>query len=853
MTQQLDGGASFMPHGMCYLWEPDLLWLHVAADVATGAAYWAIPPTLLFLVVRARRAVPAGADYATRRLPHEWMFIMFGLFIVACGTTHLLAAWNVWNADYWLSGGVKGLTATVSVITAVALPPLVPRAVELVRAARESELRRVRLEAANRELETLNARLREMDEQKTRFFANVSHELRTPLTLILGPVERRLAEAGDPELRDDLALVRDNARVLERRVQDLLDLARSEVHDGERRYSTVDLAALLEHTGRRFGGLARERGIRFEVDAPASLPAETDADKVERILDNLITNAFKFSGDGGTVRARAWVDGRESVALQVSDSGPGIPPEARDEVFDRFRQLGGSGASGRGGSGLGLAIVRDFVHLLGGTVTVDDDPSIAGACFTVRLPAVAPEGETVSEVPPAFAPVSGRTDGSSPVAARTDTPPGRPAEASEGTSRGHGAVNETDRSRVLVVEDVPAMGRLLERTLAGHYEVRVAGGGEEALGVLDGWVPDLVVTDLMMPGMDGEALVSHIRSRPGIGDVPVLVLSARADDAMRVRLLEGGADDYVTKPFAAEELRARVHNLVSMKRVRDLLRNELASATGDVQSLVRELGRRHRELEKAFAEVRQARDAAESANRAKTEFLAVMSHELRTPLNAIIGYTEIVETGISGPVSPGQRRHLERIRAGARHLVAVIDDILVFSREGSEPRPVATDAVDLRALSSEIGDGVYPAVVEKGIELIQEVPDGLRVRTDRERLRRILTNLVSNAVKFTDRGAVRVRALDEGDVVVIRVRDSGIGIAPENLERIFDPFWQVDQSSTRTAGGTGLGLSIVRRLAGQLGGTVEVESEPGTGSTFTVRLPREPMRETDTEGQRKNT
>ncbi len=290
-----------------------------------------------------------------------------------------------------------------------------------------------------------------------------------------------------------------------------------------------------------------------------------------------------------------------------------------------------------------------------------------------------------------------------------------------------------------------------------------------------------------------------------------------------------------------------------MKRVRDLLRSELESATGDVQSLARELGRRHRELEEALREVRRARDAAESASRAKSEFLAVMSHELRTPLNAIIGYTELLESGVAGEVSAEQRRHLERIRAGARHLVAVIDDILVFSREGSQTRPIELESVDLAGLVTEIMDGVYPAADRKGLELAREVPDDLRLRTDRERLRRILTNLVSNAVKFTPRGSVRVSARREESRVVLRVRDTGMGIEREDQERVFDPFWQVDQSRTREIGGTGLGLSIVKRLAGELGGDVTLDSRPGEGSTFTVWLPLEPAHETETEGQRKNT
>lgn len=267
-----------------------------------------------------------------------------------------------------------------------------------------------------------------------------------------------------------------------------------------------------------------------------------------------------------------------------------------------------------------------------------------------------------------------------------------------------------------------------------------------------------------------------------------------------------------------------------------------------------ELQARHSELEQVLQEMRTARDHAELASRAKSEFLAVMSHELRTPLNGVIGYAELIQRGVAGQVTPEQDRYLERIRAGAQQLAGIIDDILVFSREGSQPRPVETEPVALSVLVSEVLDGVLPAAREKGLRLEQEVAEGLSIRTDRERLRRILANLASNAVKFTAEGSVELSAYEEGEAIIVQVRDTGIGIAPENRERVFDPFWQVDQSSTRSQSGTGLGLSIVKRLAEQLEGTIEIDSRPGEGSTFMLRLPRElDTQQHHTMGQRKST
>ena len=418
---------SFMPHGMCYLWEPELLWLHVVADALIGAAYFAIPPTLLLLVVRARREVPLGAAYAVKGLPHEWMFLAFGLFIIACGSTHFLAVWNVWNADYWLSGGVKVVTAVASLATAVALPPLIPRALKLVRNARESEIHRVQLEQAN------------------------------------------------------------------------------------------------------------------------------------------------------------------------------------------------------------------------------------------------------------------------------------------------------------------------------------------------------------------------------------------------------------------EELRA----------IRDTLQQELDSASEDMRELTHEVTARRQALETALEETREARDLARAASQAKTDFLAVMSHELRTPLNGIMGYADLLTAGVKGPINGGQQQHVDRIRQGADHLTRIIDDILVFVRSETAPTEVSRDRVRLPNVVDEILGMVRPEAKRKGIELVVSVEPDAVVTSDRERLLRILGNLVSNAVKFTDSGSVRIEAsAGEGRLRFI-VEDTGQGIAPEDHERIFDAFWQVDQSSTRRTGGTGLGLSIARRLARQLGGDVRVESVPGRGSRFTAEVPAE--------------
>jgi signal transduction histidine kinase/PAS domain-containing protein len=226
------------------------------------------------------------------------------------------------------------------------------------------------------------------------------------------------------------------------------------------------------------------------------------------------------------------------------------------------------------------------------------------------------------------------------------------------------------------------------------------------------------------------------------------------------------------------------------------------------------------------------------ANEIKSNFLAAMSHELRTPLAAVMGYAELLVDGITGPVTPEQRQQLQRIIASSEHLLAIVEEILTFSRLEAGEERVRLEETNIGEVAREAARIVEPLASKRHLELRVDVPaEGIPWRTDRSKVRQILVNLLGNAAKFTDAGTIGVRARRCDDEVVLEVWDTGIGITPENQARIFTAFWQVEQHATRRVGGTGLGLSVVRRLARLLGGDVAVESAPGQGSRFTVRLP----------------
>jgi signal transduction histidine kinase len=244
--------------------------------------------------------------------------------------------------------------------------------------------------------------------------------------------------------------------------------------------------------------------------------------------------------------------------------------------------------------------------------------------------------------------------------------------------------------------------------------------------------------------------------------------------------------------------------------------------------------------EEMLSREQAAREAAETANLSKSNFLAVMSHELRTPLSAVIGYEELLVDEIAGPVNEAQRHQLGRIKASAQHLLDLIDQILSYSRIDAGREELHLEPSSANALADDASNLVEPLARANGLALVIAPSEAdVTLRTDPSKVRQILVNLLSNAVKFTPDGTVTLRVSPNGQYVHYIVRDTGIGIAPEHLERIFDAFWQVERPSTRRIGGTGLGLSVTRRLVRLLGGDVFVESEVGHGTAFTVMLPLE--------------
>ena len=384
----------------------------------------------------------------------------------------------------------------------------------------------------------------------------MSHELRTPLALILGHTEKVIANAS-PAARQDLQVINRNARTLLKHVNDLLDIAKLEAGKTTLRFGETDLIRLVRYAASHFETVAADRGIQLEIEADReSMMAQVDHEMMERVLLNLFSNAFKVVNDGsGWIKASVRVEG-EAAVISVEDNGPGVAPALRDAVFERFRQAELGTSQRYGGTGLGLAIAKEVVVLHNGTVRVDEGER-KGARFIVTVPLRAPAGTTVAATS-----VSASSDEMAAQAVAEFDIVSLPPRDSAGPTTGSAPT-------VLVVEDNPEMNRFVVDALAGAFRVLPAFNGKEGLQRALASTPDLIVTDIMMPVMSGDAMIAELRKHPQLNGVPVLVVTARADDELRVRLLREGAQDYVVKPFAAEEIKARAANLIQVKRQRE--------------------------------------------------------------------------------------------------------------------------------------------------------------------------------------------------------------------------------------------------------------------------------------------
>ena len=667
------------------------------------------------------------------------------------------------------------------------------------------------VQKANQELARLNQKLQHLDDLKSQFFANVSHELRTPITLIIGPVDQALAEGGHTdEVEHLLRNVRQNARLLLKHVNDLLEITKIEAGKVEPHYVQVDLADLTQQLAGNFESLAHSRNIHYSVLTPPHLTAQVDPGKVQKIVLNLLANALKFTPSGGTVTLSLGVDGAYAE-LRVGDSGPGIPEALRSRVFERFYQSENPSTRRYGGTGLGLSIVREFVHLHRGEVKVEES-SLGGAEFLVRLPLQADAGTVVDIVSTGFPEESvelsdWQLSSPSPTTEAFGQAPPPPLERAE------------ERPTVLVVEDNPQMLDYICRNLAEFTTIR-ARDGREGLEQARNLAPDLILTDVMMPGMSGPQMLSEIRSYPELDGVPVVVLTARAEDDLRVELLKAGAQDYLFKPFGAEELATRVSNLIKAKRTQE----KLAAAYGDLKATQAQL-------------VHAAKMASLG------QLVAGLAHEINNPIAYATNHLYMVTNWMKEIADSLTEDLSEDILAKWQR----VEKRLSSAREGVDR--VKELVVKLRTFS-RLDQGEFKAVdiVESVESVLMFLEHRMSGRIEVQRyygpqksvecfpgaLNQVIMNLVSNAIEAIEGpGTITISTGQKEDCFYLSVQDTGCGLPTGQEDKIFDPFF-----TTKPVGiGTGLGLSISYGIMESHRGRIRALNRAEGGSEFILEIP----------------
>ncbi len=693
---------------------------------------------------------------------------------------------------------------------------------------------RYELDKNRRALAESNQKLLELDQIKGRFFANISHELRTPLTLLLSPLETMMHGPGrqiDADSRSLMAIMHGNGMRLLKLINDLLDLVRLESGRMEVKREALEMTAYVRGLIGAAQQMADAKGVRLETWVEPGLGAVlADRDKLEKMILNLVFNALKFTPKGGSVALRVEKAG-EHLAISVKDTGVGISEKNLPFVFDRFWQADNSSKRKYQGVGIGLALVKELTEIQDGKVSVESQEG-QGTTFTIKLPFLPAQAEAALKL-------EGSTPAEESGGAKSDATAGAQSEEWLGDLYRRAAlfpasapVAETPLPvesaqngglpSVLVADDEPDMLRFLKSQLNTRYRVIEAVDGLQALEKAGRFLPDIILLDMNMPGKDGLQVCRELRDQAPTRDIPVVILTARADEETKLVSLSAGANDFLSKPFSTTELHVRLKNLVQSHQYQD----KLSKQNQVLESTIDQL----KETETLLVQTEKMVSLGRMS--------AGIIHEINNPLNyATTGLFTLRSKGKL--LAPEQRAEYEDILRDVEEGIGRVKSIVTDLKTFTHPDTEQVDYVDataiigaaLRFLSNEWKDKV---------EIRQTLPGHVSIRGNRNKLLQVFVNLLQNSLDalrrktFTDeKPTIWIESALAGGKTVVTIRDNGEGLETGTQDKIFDPFF-----TTKDVGeGMGLGLTICYRIVEEYDGHISVRSERGKFCEFKLEFP----------------
>jgi signal transduction histidine kinase len=650
---------------------------------------------------------------------------------------------------------------------------------------------------ANEDEEKRIKSLLELDKAKTAFFSNISHEFRTPLMLMLGPIDNLLNDKNQPlspDQKQQMSMLHRNALRLQRLVNNLLDFSKIESGRIDAQFYPTNLSSYTNELASMFRSTVEKTGLEFKVNCvPLSQPVYVDHDMWEKIVLNLLSNAFKFTFQGSI--SLSMEETPKGIVLLVKDTGEGISLEDLQHLFSRFYRAQGTKSRSFEGSGIGLAFINELIKLHGGTISATSEIG-KGSVFKVFIPFgknhLPPENVVEENLQVKASNKSGI------FLSEMDEWADKHVEDAEVIPIFNGLEHPNKKALLLLVDDNADMLDYVSRILIQNpdWEIAKAGNGIEALAFIEKNRPSLILSDIMMPGMDGFEFLKRIRSDARTSRIPVILLSARAGEEASIEGLEKGADDYIVKPFSGRELYARVKNQLIMAAIRT-----------DNKDLMKIWELKNREME---------------------EMTYIASHDLQQPLNTITTMLQMMEAEYGVQMDDSAKTYLKYALDSSLSMKGLILALLDYSRLGLE-EPI--ESIDCNAIIEDLKVTLFSIISEK--KAVLETGPLPILKGYPTKLKLLFQNLINNAIKFQAPGSIpkiNITAKEIEGVYEFSVQDNGIGIEKKNFQKVFKIFQRLH--TKKEYEGTGIGLAHCKKIVELHLGDIRVESEPGVGTTF---------------------